>query len=234
VNENIFSPIPKWPADDRPREKLLRDGEHRLSSAELLAILLDTGTRGASSLDLARCLLATYGSLQGIALAENAALQEVKGIGTAKLCRIRAAVEIGRRAVEEKNGCRGTVISSPADVARMLLPRMRGLKREVFKLLCLDAQNRVIRVIEVEEGTVNFANPILREVFQKALENFASSIVCAHNHPSGNPAPSKEDKRFTEALIAAGKVLQVAVLDHIIIAGAGYFSFADEGLIAPG
>jgi DNA repair protein RadC len=231
VSATIFLPIKRWPAEERPREKLLRDGEHRLSNAELLAILLDTGTRGTSSLDLARAILAMHGSLRSVAVAADGSLKKVRGIGPAKLCRIRAAVEIGRRMAEEKSVTRGSAVGSPGDVARMFLPRMRDLKREVFKALFLDSQNRVIRVVEIEEGTVNFASPILREVFQKAIEYFASSIVCVHNHPSGNPGPSSEDKIFTEALAAAGKVLQIAVLDHIIIGSAGYFSFADEGFL---
>lgn len=225
-----FVPITAWPPEERPREKLLRDGEQRLSNAELLAILLDTGTRGKSSLDLARLILVKYGGFRELCQAMPASLKSIAGIGPAKICRIKAAAEIGRRAsVEEPQ--QQSVISSPHDVARLLSPRMKDLKKEVFKMLALDAQNRVIRLVEVEEGTVNYASPILREVFQKAIENYASSIVCVHNHPSGNPSPSSEDKRFTEALVSAGKVLQVAVLDHIIIGGKEYFSFADEGLI---
>lgn len=231
MSKNTALPISSWPLDERPREKLLRDGEHRLSNAELLAILLESGVRGMSALDLARRLLATFGSVRGVFAAADGAMRGMRGIGPAKLCRIRAAQELGRRMAEERGGCRGDTVGSSGDVARMLMPRMRDLKREVFKMIALDSQNRVIRIVEVEEGTVNYASPILREVFHKAIESFASSVVCIHNHPSGNPMPSSEDRRFTEALVAAGKVLQVAVLDHIIIGGTGYFSFADEGLV---
>ena len=231
MSEKTALPIPSWPEGERPREKLLRDGEHRLTAAELLAVLLDTGTGGMSALDLARLLLTTFGSLQAVCAAADAALRGVRGVGPAKVCRLRAAAEVGRRIAEERGVSRGDVIGSPGDVARMFMPRLRDLKREVFKMIALDSQNRVIRVVEVEEGTVNYANPILREVFHKAIESFASSIVCVHNHPSGNPRPSAEDRRFTEALVAAGKVLQVEVLDHLIIGGEGYFSFADEGLM---
>ncbi|MGE5309149.1 MAG: RadC family protein [Deltaproteobacteria bacterium] len=225
-------PIKEWPAQDRPRERLMREGEHRLSDAELLAVILRTGSPGRSSLDLARALLVRFKGLREIAQAPLSAFGGIAGMGPAKVCQLRAALEMGRRAVEEKAGAEGDAVSSPGDVVRLLKARMSGLRKEVFKMLALDSQNRVIRVLEVEEGTVNYASPILREVFHKAIENFASSIVCVHNHPSGDPQPSSEDRRFTEALVSAGKVLQVAVLDHIIIAEGGHFSFADEGLIS--
>ena len=224
--------IKDWHEEDRPREKLLREGEHRLSDAELLAILLNTGARGRSCLDLARLILAKFGGFRGVARADAGALRAVGGIGPQKYCLLRACAEIGRRFAVEQRAEDGKPVSAPEDVARLLSLRMRDLKREVFKVLALDSQNRVIRIIEIEEGTVNYASPILREVFQKALEHYASSIVCVHNHPSGNPAPSAEDKKFTQALVAAGKVLQVAVLDHVIIGGSDFFSFADEGLIS--
>jgi len=232
MNERLS--IKDWHEEERPREKLLREGEHRLSDAELLAILLNTGARGRSCLDLARILLARFGGFRGVARADASALRAVGGIGPQKFCLLRACAEIGRRACGEERKDDGKPVGSPEDVARLLSPRMRDLKREVFKILALDSQNRVLRIIEIEEGTVNYASPILREVFQKALENYASSIVCAHNHPSGNPSPSAEDKKFTDALVAAGKVLQVAVLDHIIIGNPGFFSFADEGLMEQG
>jgi len=111
------------------------------------------------------------------------------------------------------------------------MPRMQDLKKEVFKVLLLNAQNRLIDIIEIEEGSVNQAKPIIREVFQRALESFASFIICVHNHPSGNPRPSREDKEFTQALVAGGEALYVKCLDHIIIGNGDYFSFCDEGLI---
>ncbi|MGE5309170.1 MAG: RadC family protein [Deltaproteobacteria bacterium] len=231
MGTDTFVAVKAWAPEERPREKMLKDGEHRLSDTELLAVLLRTGTRGKSSVDLARALLARFGGLRQIAQAPMPLLQEMAGMGPAKVCQVRAALEIGRRAAEEKAAVDGDTIGSPGDVCRLLSVRMASLRKEVFKMLALDSQNRVIRIVEVEEGTVNYASPILREVFQKAIENFASSIVCVHNHPSGDPSPSSEDRRFTEALVSAGRILQVAVLDHIIIGGRGYFSFADEGLI---
>jgi len=116
-------------------------------------------------------------------------------------------------------------------VADILMSRMRDLKKEIFKVLLLNSQNKIIDVIEVEEGTVNQANPIIREIFQKALQNFTTYIICVHNHPSGNSQPSNEDEVFTQQLVEAGEILQIKVLDHIIIGDNNYFSFADGGLM---
>ena len=221
--------IKNWPIDDKPREKLLRYGEHTLSDTELLAILLRTGTKGETAIDLAREILQKFGSFRNISHTDMRKWKSIKGLGPAKIAQIKAAIEIGRRFREEKVKEKPKIKSSK-DVFGILMARMRDLKTEVFKVLLLDSKNRIIEIAEIEQGTVNQANPIIREIFQKASENFSSSIICVHNHPSGDPTPSKEDKEFTKKLVEAGNTLQIKVLDHIII-GDTYFSFADNGLL---
>jgi len=221
--------IKNWPIDDKPREKLLKYGEHTLSDTELLAILLRTGTKGETAIDLAREILQKFGSFRNISHTDMRKWKSIKGLGPAKIAQIKAAIEIGRRFREEKVKEKPKIKSSK-DVFGILMARMRDLKTEVFKVLLLDSKNRIIEIAEIEQGTVNQANPIIREIFQKASENFSSSIICVHNHPSGDPTPSKEDKEFTKKLVEAGNTLQIKVLDHIII-GDTYFSFADNGLL---
>jgi DNA repair protein RadC len=147
------------------------------------------------------------------------------------LAQIRAAIEIGRRLTEEGFSEDRPKVVSAKDVATMLGPRLRDLKKEVFKAVLLNPQNRVIDTQEITCGTVDQAFPISREIFHAAIEKFAAALICVHNHPSGNCRPSLEDKFFTTELVNAGKTLNIRVLDHIIIAGDGYFSFKDEGLI---
>lgn len=223
--------INNWPLEDRPREKLIKNGEHALSDSELLAIILRTGAKGQSALDLARKILQKFKTFRNIGQADLFREKELKGLGNAKIAQIKSAIEIGRRFGEEKIKETRKKIESSNDVSEILMPRMRDLKIEVFKVLLLNSQNRIIEIIELEKGTVNQAKPIIREVFQKAIQQFASFIICVHNHPSGDPKPSKEDKEFTQALCEAGEILLVKCLDHIIIGNGNYFSFCDEGLI---
>lgn len=219
-----------WPKEDRPREKLLKKGEHNLSNSELLAILLRTGVKGQSAIDLARKVLDKFKTFRNMSSADLSHWKEFKGLGDAKIAQIKASIEIGRRFGEETKEDKAKLKSSQ-DAVDILMPRMRDLPKEVFKILLLNSQNKVIDIIEVIEGTVNRVSPILREIFQKALQNFATSIICVHNHPSGNPQPSADDKIFTRELAQAGSALQIAVLDHIIIGDNTYFSFADKGLL---
>ena len=223
--------INNWPKEDRPREKLINNGEHTLSDSELLAIILRTGVKGESALDLARRILQKFKYFRNMGQADLYHWKEIKGLGNAKVAQIKAAIEIGRRLKEEKIKENRIKIQSSEDIIEILMPRMQDLKKEVFKVLLLNSQNRIIDITEVEEGTVDQAKPIIREVFQKALQQFASFIICVHNHPSGNPKPSQEDKEFTKELVQAGEVLLVKCLDHIIIGNGDYFSFCDKGLI---
>jgi len=221
--------IKTWPKDDRPREKLLKNGEHTLSNSELLAILLRSGVKGQSAIDLARKILEKFKTFRNMSHTDLSQWKEFKGLGIAKIAQVKAAIEIGRRFREDEVKENQPQIESSKDVVDILMPRMRDLKKEVFKIVLINSQNRIIDIFEAEEGTVKKASPIIREIFQKALQNFATSLICVHNHPSGKVDPSTEDREFTEELFKAGKIMQVAVLDHVIIGDNNYYSFADQG-----
>ncbi len=220
--------IKTWPEDDRPREKLLKNGEHTLSNSELLAILLRSGVKGQSAIDLARKILEKFKTFRNMSHTDLSQWKEFKGLGIAKIAQIKAAIEIGRRFREDEVKENQPKIESSKDIVDILMPRMRDLKKEVFKIVLLNSQNRIIDIFDTGEGTVNRANPIIREIFQKAIQNYATSLICVHNHPSGKTDPSKEDQEFTEELFKAGKIMQVDVLDHVIIGDNSYYSFADK------
>jgi len=223
--------IKAWPVDDRPREKLWKYGEDQLSNSELLAILLRTGSKGVSAVDLSRKILEKFGTFRNMSHTDIRDWKELKGLGTAKIAQLKAAIEIGRRFNEEEIKETRLQIKDAKDIVNVLMPRMRDLKTEVFKAVFLNGQNRVIAINDITEGTVNQAHPIIRDILQKALQHFAVSIICAHNHPSGEITPSSQDRSFTKELCAAGKLMDIKLLDHIIIGDDKYFSFDDEGLI---
>jgi len=221
--------INHWPEEDRPREKLFKNGEHALSNSELLAILLRTGSKGNSALDLARHILERFKTFRNMSHTDRAQWRNLKGLGPAKIAQIKAAIEIGRRLGEEEIKERPICITSSQDIVKIMMPRMRDLKKEIFKVIFLDSRNKILGMFDSHEGTVNQVSPIIREIFQKALEYFAVSVICLHNHPSGGIVPSSEDKQFTRKLGEAGRIMQVKVLDHIIIGDNQFYSFADEG-----
>ncbi len=223
--------IKDWPLLDRPREKLLKNGEHTLSDSELLAILLRSGVKGESAVDVARKIIHKFKTFRNMSHTDLSHWKEFKGLGAAKITQIKAAIEIGRRFGDEKTKENKIRINTSKDAADLLMKRMRDLKKEVFKIMLLDGQNKLIDIIEVEEGSVTQASPIIREIISKALQNFATAIICVHNHPSGNFNPSQADKDFTAELISAGKIMQIKVLDHIIIGDDNYFSFLNEGFV---
>ncbi|MEA1939656.1 MAG: DNA repair protein RadC [Candidatus Caldatribacteriota bacterium] len=223
--------IKNWPEEDRPREKLIKNGEHTLSNSELLAILLRNGVKGESAIDLSRKILDKFKSFRSMSHTDLSNWYAFKGLGTAKIAQIKAAIEIGRRFGEEEIKEEKTTIESSRDVAKMLMPRMRDLKKEIFKTILLNSSNQLIDILEIVKGSVSQANPIIREIFHQSLRKFVSSIICVHNHPSGNPNPSSIDKQFTLKLKQTGEVLDIKVIDHVIIGNNDYFSFADEGLL---
>ncbi len=223
------SSICSWPAEDRPRERLAKYGEHHLSNSELLAILLRTGTKGENAIDLARKLLAKFKTFRNMSHTDSRDWEDFKGLGPAKLAQIKAALEIARRFREDEAREERPAIKCAQDLAAILMPRMRDLKKEVFKTAHLDSQNRLISIEEEDEGTVNYASPVIREIFQKALQNFSVSIICAHNHPSGKALPSAEDRAFTRKLVDAGITLGIKVMDHIIVGDGEFYSFAEKG-----
>lgn len=220
--------IKTWPEDDRPREKLFRYGEHTLSNTELLAILLRSGFKGQSAIDLSRKILLKFKTFRNMSHTDIQDWKEFKGLGQAKIAQIKAAIEISRRLLTENKHPKEKIKSS-ADISTLFMARMRDLKKEVFKILLLDNQSQVIDTVELAEGTVNQAYPIMREIISKALQNFATALVCIHNHPTGDCTPSKEDREFTKELCQVCKVVQIKVVDHIIIGDNTYFSFVDRG-----
>ena len=235
TEKNKSKGIKSWPQDDRPREKLLKRGAGTLSNSELLAILLRTGVKGVSAIDLARQIIDKFGTFRNMNHTDMREWKEFKGLGPAKVAQIQAALEIGRRFREDEVLPPKQKIASAHDVVNMIMPqmsdKMRDLKTEVFKVVYLNSNNRIIDISDATTGTVNLAMPIVREIIHAALQKFAAAIICVHNHPSANITPSPEDKKFTQELSAAGKLMGIKVLDHIIIGDGNYFSFADEGIL---
>lgn len=223
------NPIRLWPQDDRPREKLFKLGEHQLSNSELLAILLSTGTRGQSALDLSRKILEKFKTFRNMSHTDEREWKGVHGLGVAKIAQIRAAIEIGRRFREDEIRETQPQIKSSRDIVEILMPRLRDLKIEVFKAVFLNSKNKVIEIVDISQGTVNRASPFIREIFQKALAKFAVSLICVHNHPSGEVIPSPEDRQFTRDLAEAGRILGIKLQDHVIIGDNQYYSFRDQG-----
>ncbi|MFH0729478.1 MAG: DNA repair protein RadC [Pseudomonadota bacterium] len=223
--------IKSWPREDRPREKMLRKGPGALSNSELLAILLRTGTKGISAVELAHRIIQKFGTFRNMSHTDIRDWKEFKGLGAAKLAHIKAALEIGRRFREDEVLNMKLKISAAPDVVDILRPHLRDLKTEISKVVYLDSDNRIIDIGDSASGTVNRAMPFVREIIHSALQKFAAAIVCVHNHPSGNTTPSVEDKNFTMDLSAAGKLMGIKVLDHIIIGGDSFYSFANAGML---
>ena len=210
---------------------MLKNGERSLSNSELLAILLRTGVKGQSAIDLARKIIDKFGTFRNMSHSDDRGWKEFKGLGAAKTAQIKAALEIGRRFREDEASVGKQKVGSAKDIVDILMPQMRDLKSEVFKVAYLDSNNRIIEIADAAVGTVDHAMPIIREIIHGALQKFAVSIICAHNHPSANISPSSQDKTFTKELIAAAKLLEIKVIDHIVIGDDSFYSFADEGLI---
>ncbi len=223
--------IKSWPRDDRPREKLLRKGPGALTNSELLAILLRTGIEGLSAIDLARRIVEKFGTFRNMSHTDLREWREIKGLGPAKIAQIMAALEIGRRFREDEALLAKQKITSAQDIVDIIMPHLRDLKTEMSKVVYLNSDDRIIDIGDVATGTVNQARPIIREIVHGALQKFAAAIVCVHNHPSANITPSPEDQKFTRELTAAGKLMGIKVLDHIIIGGDTFYSFANEGML---
>ena len=223
-------PIREWAEDDRPREKLLKYGEHTLSNAELLAILIRTGTPGRSAVDIGRELLHRFKSLRAMSSVDVSEFRKINGLKNAKIAQIKAAIELGRRMLSEEKTLADPFRHS-SDVANLLMPLMRDLKKERFVLLLLDGRNTMSDMIDIDYGTVDRANPYIRDIIQTAIRHNAPSIIVAHNHPSGATTPSENDKAFTKSLMMAAKATGISFFDHIIIGNDCYFSFADKGFI---
>lgn len=217
-----------WPVKERPREKMLARGPEGLSDAEILAILLNSGSGGRSAVDIARGLLQRYENLRTLARRPVSELCGIPGIGPARAVTLQAAFELGRRYAAAPDAAED-VIGSPEDIASMFVPRLRDLKRERFMVLLLDNAGHIIRECVVSEGIVNASLVHPREVFHAAVTELASSIILLHNHPSGVREASREDHLVTRQLVEAGRLMDIPVNDHIIVCGNTYVSFAEEG-----
>jgi DNA repair protein RadC len=215
---------------ERPRERLYWSGPTALADVELLALQLGSGTRGRTAVDVAREMLAAYGSLAEVATREASELARVRGVGPAKAARLAAAFELTRRVRGRQPGER-LRLASPAEVYAAYAPLMEDLKREVFRVALLDAQNRLLRDRIVSEGTLSASLVHPREVFKPAIVESAASVILLHNHPSGDPAPSREDVRLTRQLVECARLLDLRIHDHVIIGQGRFASLAEQGMV---
>lgn len=213
-----------------PRERLQRDGARVLGEVDLVALVLRTGDRDRDAWLLARELLRLFGGLSGLADAAPCALEAIPGVGPAKAASLAAAIELGRRLLSIPL-IRGQSIRSPADVQHHFAPRFRGRARESFHVLLLDARHRLLAIDEVSVGTLTASLVHPREVFREAIRQAAAALLLVHHHPSGDPSPSPEDRSVTDRLVAAGRLLGIAVVDHVIVAEGGFFSFQQAGCL---
>jgi len=219
------------PPSQRPRERLARLGIDALSDVELLALVLGTsGVKQEDVLSLAGRILSHFGSLRGVARADVSELEHLSGLGVAKASRLLAAVEVGRRSVAEGSPL-GRVLTGPADVAQWFRQELGVLEHEVFWVLGLDVRNRVLQAQRVAEGHSTGVEVHPREVFRSLVRMGAVSTILVHNHPSGDVSPSPQDLDLTKRLVAAGGLVGIRVLDHLVVTGGAFFSFADHGLL---
>ncbi len=214
---------------DRPRERLASLGPQALSNAELLAILLRVGVKGENAVTLGQRLLSKFGGLSGLHRAPFEELVDQYGLGEAKASQIKAAIELGRRLTLETPEER-PAINSPADAAALVQYEMSALEQEHLRVILLDRRNRVMETAEVYKGSVSSSQIRIGEVFKEAIRKNASALVVIHNHPSGDPTPSPDDVAVTRAIVQAGKLLDVEVLDHLVIGQGKWISLKERGL----
>ncbi|MEJ2616438.1 MAG: DNA repair protein RadC [Ignavibacteriaceae bacterium] len=219
------------PIDDRPREKLILRGVQNLTDAELIAILLRTGTKGKSVINVAQELLNKNKNLAVLATLSFSNLLKTNGIGQDKAATLIAAFEINRRIESQSKWVSNKRITSPKDVADIFIPLLRDEIKEKFILVCLNSANKVIKFEIISVGNLNSSVVHPREIFKAAIENNSASVILIHNHPSGNPEPSNEDITITKKIVEAGKILDIPVFDHLIIAGNLFTSFVDKRII---
>jgi len=230
MQNSSYVTIKQMAEDERPREKLVKYGANSLSNTELLAILIRTGTKYASAIDLAQQILST--NQEGLRVLTDSTVEElscIKGIGLSKAAQMLAAIELGKRLAVMSNNTQG--IKSPKDVSNLFMEEMRYYKKEHFKILLLNTKNEIISSNLVSVGSLNSSLVHPREVFVNAIKKSASCIILVHNHPSGNTRPSEEDINITKRLIEAGKIIGIDVLDHIIIGDGSYCSLKEQAII---
>jgi DNA repair protein RadC len=229
-----YKSIKKWPENERPRERLLEFGADGLSTAELIAIILRTGGRNKSAIGLAREVLMRFSSLKEIEDAAIAEFADIKGMGSAKIAQIKSAFELGKRLLrcEKGAGFENPSFKNSREVYEYYRPKFYGLKKERFLCALLDTKNRVFREKIVSEGTLTSSLVHPREVFRDAIKEAAASVLFVHNHPSGDPNPSKDDISITRRLVETGKVVGISVLDHIVISDGKYLSLMEKGYMS--
>jgi DNA repair protein RadC len=218
------------PNEERPRERMLQFGAHALSNAELLAILLRTGTFNESAVSLAQKVLSECGGLRHLVNLSTEQLTGIKGIGMAKALQIQAGIELGKR-LSRSTLHEPTVIRSPKDVAEYLMEEMRYLQKEHFVCLFLNTKNHILAKETISVGTLDASIVHPRDVFRSAINRNSSSVICAHNHPSGDPQPSQEDIKVTRRLVESGEIVGIEVLDHIVIGDRKFVSLKEQGLM---
>ncbi len=228
----LYQTIKEWPEEDRPREKLLRNGAETLTEAELLAIILRTGNASTkeTALDHARALLTRFNGSKGIDEASLEELRAIKGIGPAKLAQLKACLEMARR-LGQKKWQAGELLRSPENVFLHFQNRFRKERREIFYVVLLTNKNRKIREVKISEGSLTASLVHPREVFHPAIRESAAAVLFVHNHPSGDPAPSQADIEITRRLKDVGETMGIRVLDHVVIGQDQYFSFNDRGIL---
>jgi len=221
--------IREVPSDERPRERLAMRGAGGLSSAELIALLWGSGARGRSAVDLAAEALARHDGLTGLARATDAELVDQPGVGEAKAAQLIAAFELGRRLLADWPAARWT-IRSPRDIADRLLLQMGRLEREELRVVLLNTKNVVLRVTTVYQGNVSSSLVRIGELFRDAVRLNATGLILVHNHPSGDPTPSPDDLHLTAEALAAGRLLDIDVLDHLVVGHDAWVSLRDRGV----
>ncbi|MBS1267133.1 MAG: hypothetical protein MAG795_01105 [Candidatus Woesearchaeota archaeon] len=221
--------VKDWPNKERPRERLIKQGVESLSESELIAIILRTGYAKQNVVELAKSILKKY-NLRELSLATYEEMNQFKGVSKAKACQLLACFEISKR-LSVQSAAKKKFIESSEDVASIVFPKLRFIKKEKFMGIYLDSRNSVIKIETISVGNLNSSVIHPRELFKAAIQSSANSVIIAHNHPSGNPSPSKEDIYITKKIVSAGKVVGIPVLDHIIIGEEDYISMAEKNLV---
>jgi len=218
------------PLIERPRERLLKLGSEALSAQEILALILGRGIKGESVMVTSQKLLSRFGNLKSVANASVEELTQTRGIGPAKAAQIKAALELSKRLEADVGEKPQPMLKSPEDVAAVVRSQLKGKKKEHFLVLCLDTRNRLINCKPVSIGSLDTSIVHPREVFKEAVSSSSASVIFVHNHPSGDPEPSKEDVELTKRLAKAGEIIGIDVLDHIIVCDKNYLSLKAKNL----
>jgi len=228
-SKHHHSRITDWPTDERPRDKLLLKGSESLSSAELIAILLATGTGKTTAVDIGKSLLNKFGSIEKMSQASLNELTEISGIGPAKAITLMAAFQLSRNMHKEVAEKEFTYFKQPSDVAKVFIPMLGHEKKVVFAIALLDSAGKYMWSEKITVGTLNASLVHAREIFKPAIKHSAASVILIHNHPSGQLVPSAEDLKITKQIVEAGKILEIAVHDHLIVTQDSYISLKEEG-----